>query len=328
MVAKNEEGFIEKSLESVKDIVDEIIVVDNESTDRTAEIAKSMGAQVFSKEWTDNFAELKNFCLKKATGDWILFLDADETISKKDLEKVRKLLESDADAISFLIRTYTNNEFLHKFVHLVNDKYEESKGFKGYEAVYNVRLFRNNKKIMYRRRVHEILDYALEELGANVKHVDIPIHHFKELKGEEVEKKKKELYEKLNLKVAKEDPNDPKSWFDKGFFHFKKGEFEESIENYKKALELNSNYIEPYFGLAEAYVAAKDYQKAIDVMIRLSELDPILPSVFYNLGELFMGTRQYENALKAYERALELGSSKKQRIEEILPQLRKIISKG
>lgn len=89
IITFNEEGNLPRTLESVK-WADEIIVVDSGSTDRTVEIARSFGAKVFIEPWK-GFAAQKNSALEKATGDWILSLDADEEVStelKTDVEQV------------------------------------------------------------------------------------------------------------------------------------------------------------------------------------------------------------------------------------------------
>jgi len=85
IITHNEEANIGRTLESVKALVadgkGEIIVVDSGSTDRTVEIAKPYGAKVFVEEWK-GFAAQKNSAIDKATGDWILSLDADEEVSQ------------------------------------------------------------------------------------------------------------------------------------------------------------------------------------------------------------------------------------------------------
>ena len=85
MIVKDEEENIERSLMSVKPVVDEMIVVDTGSTDRTKDIARSLGAKVYDFQWTDSFSDARNFSLSKATGKWILVLDADEVISSVGL---------------------------------------------------------------------------------------------------------------------------------------------------------------------------------------------------------------------------------------------------
>ena len=74
MIVKNEERFLGQCLASVKDIADEVIVIDTGSTDRTIEIAREHGAQVGHFEWCNDFAAARNASIAPATGDWILFL--------------------------------------------------------------------------------------------------------------------------------------------------------------------------------------------------------------------------------------------------------------
>ena len=78
MIVKNEEEYLPRCLENIKDIVDEIIIVDTGSTDKTVEIAKSYGAKVYYFKWNNNFSEARNVSLKYATKDWILILNVDD----------------------------------------------------------------------------------------------------------------------------------------------------------------------------------------------------------------------------------------------------------
>ncbi len=80
LITHNEEANIVRTLESVRAIADEIIVVDSHSTDSTVTLAKSCGAIVFDEDWK-GFAAQKNSCIAKSSGDWILSLDADEEVS-------------------------------------------------------------------------------------------------------------------------------------------------------------------------------------------------------------------------------------------------------
>ena len=75
MIVKNEENYLGGCLESVKDIVDDIVIVDTGSTDKTIEIAEKYGAKIFHFEWVNDFSAARNFALAKSTGDWILYLD-------------------------------------------------------------------------------------------------------------------------------------------------------------------------------------------------------------------------------------------------------------
>ena len=78
VIVKNEEKNLPRWLHCMQELADEIIIVDTGSTDRTVEIAQQAGAQVYTFVWRDDFAAAKNYAIEQATGDWILFLDADD----------------------------------------------------------------------------------------------------------------------------------------------------------------------------------------------------------------------------------------------------------
>ncbi len=91
----NEEKNLPNCLKSVKNLADEIVVVDMESDDNTVKIAKKFGAKVYSHKRTGGYVEpARNFALSKATGDWILLLDADEEISKTLENKLKNIIEN------------------------------------------------------------------------------------------------------------------------------------------------------------------------------------------------------------------------------------------
>ena len=92
-MVRNEENTLLRSLQSVSKAADEIIVVDTGSTDRTKEVAMSFSARVYDFPWQDDFSAPRNFALSKATGDWIVFLDADEYFSEATAHRLRFVLQ-------------------------------------------------------------------------------------------------------------------------------------------------------------------------------------------------------------------------------------------
>ncbi|MFM7477225.1 MAG: glycosyltransferase family 2 protein, partial [Microcystis aeruginosa] len=90
MIVKNEAENLRRCLDSVKGVVDEMIVMDTGSTDDTIAIAKSYGAIVPSYDWRGNFSDARNEALKYVTGDWILVLDADEELNPAIVPKMRR----------------------------------------------------------------------------------------------------------------------------------------------------------------------------------------------------------------------------------------------
>lgn len=92
-ISKNEEEIIAKSLNSIADIANQIVVVDDFSTDKTVEIAKSIGAEVFSEEWK-GFVDQKNSAIQKCKEPWILILDCDEIVSNELKKEIINVINS------------------------------------------------------------------------------------------------------------------------------------------------------------------------------------------------------------------------------------------
>jgi glycosyltransferase involved in cell wall biosynthesis len=87
VITKNEEKNIEKCLKSLS-FCDEIVVVDDYSSDKTKYLAQKLGAHVFSRRLNGDFATQRNFGLSKAKGDWVLFVDADEVVTNKLAQEI------------------------------------------------------------------------------------------------------------------------------------------------------------------------------------------------------------------------------------------------
>ena len=105
MIVKNEEGNLPACLASAADLVDEVVVVDTGSADRTKEVAARFGARVFDFPWIDDFAAARNEALRHATGDWILWLDADDRIDEPNRQKLRQLFAALPDQnVAFALR--------------------------------------------------------------------------------------------------------------------------------------------------------------------------------------------------------------------------------
>ena len=144
MIVKDEENNIKKALSWGKGIVCEQIVVDTGSRDRTVQIAESMGARVYHYTWTDDFAAAKNYAISKAKGEWIAFLDADETWAPGDEKKLLKILEQ---------LEPTRAEGITTGLMLLDDD------GKAAAAGTQIRVFRNRANLGYRRRIHEQLGW-------------------------------------------------------------------------------------------------------------------------------------------------------------------------
>lgn len=142
-IAKNEEKNIAASIASLGNQVAEIIVVDTGSTDNTVSVAERLGARVYHYEWQDNFAAARNFALSKATGDWVILLDADESFTQATAGNISGAIAgaADADADGLLVQ----------LVNYDKDKQEIMDYF------YQLRLVKNQPGIHYEGAIHEEL---------------------------------------------------------------------------------------------------------------------------------------------------------------------------
>src|SRR6201992_401844 len=110
MIVRDEEQMLPRCLEAVASAVDEIVIVDTGSTDATVEIAKSFGARVIEFPWTGSFSEARNVSFEAATGDWVMYLDADEVLVSEDVEQLRALTGRTWREAFYLVETSYTGE--------------------------------------------------------------------------------------------------------------------------------------------------------------------------------------------------------------------------
>lgn len=138
----NEEGHLRECLESVKDLAWEIVVVDGGSKDKTLDIARQFKAKIIQTDNPINFHINKNIAIDAASGDWVLQLDADETVSRELAGEIKKVVASKSEICGYWIPR--KNFFLGKFL---------SKG--GQYPDYTLRLYKKGKGRLPGKDVHE-----------------------------------------------------------------------------------------------------------------------------------------------------------------------------
>lgn len=154
-IAKNEAKNLAKSIKSLKNQVNEIVVVDTGSTDNTITVARKLGARVYSFPWQDDFGKARNFALSKAKGDWLILLDTDEYFTAKTAGNIRQVIRQAKQADGLLIQ----------MVNYDVDKAEIQDYF------YQLRIVRNQQGLHYEGKIHEEL--KLSE-GKSMKFFRIP----------------------------------------------------------------------------------------------------------------------------------------------------------
>ncbi|MCL6456587.1 MAG: glycosyltransferase family 2 protein [Gorillibacterium sp.] len=190
MIVRDEEEHLGECLRAASPFVDEIIIVDTGSQDQTISIAKQYGAHIFRFKWNDHFADARNFALKRASGDWILVLDADERIEPADLSSYRSLLE--------------DNEVSGYWITI---RHQRSEHPADYETDSICRLFRRLPKANYRGRVHEDISISLltRYPHLTIKRTELVIAHYGYDRQVAETKKKAERNRKLLEQAIREE---------------------------------------------------------------------------------------------------------------------------
>lgn len=185
MIVRNEEATLGHCLESVRELVDEIVVIDTGSRDRTSEIAESFGATLSHFPWSDDFAEARNHSLRLCTGDWVLVLDADEAVDSLDHACIREAIRQErAPAYRMTLRNYLPSGNLSTVgVPATQNRssYQEGKDFGYYADSQGLRLCQRLPGLGFRGRIHELLDPYFEAKGLPIDALPVVIHHFGKL---------------------------------------------------------------------------------------------------------------------------------------------------
>ncbi len=181
MIVKNEAPSLGQALASVRDLCDELVVVDTGSTDGTPELAARLGATVSTFPWTGSFAEARHASLARCTGDWILLLDADEAVEGSDHGLIRAALEGPEAAHRLVHRHYFRSGTflgLEGPAQRNDTPYTLGREFPHYSDARSLRLFRRLPGLTFEGRMHALPDPWLERHGHAIGDLGAVVHHF------------------------------------------------------------------------------------------------------------------------------------------------------
>ena len=252
MIVKNEEAVLSRCLESVKDIVDEIIIVDTGSTDKTKEIAYHYTEKVYDFKWADDFSLARNYSFSKATKDYQMWLDADDIITEENKEKILKLkedLDPNVDIVTFKYNTH--------FDKYNNPILTSTRG----------RLFKREKNYLWNDPIHEYIVLKGNIYYAN----DIFVSH-----------KKEATYTDRNLKIYQKQIQNGKKLSPRSLYYFARElkdhqRYEEAIYYFEQFLDGKLGWMEDNiaacYNLALCYKALGNHEKAFQSLIRSFDYD-------------------------------------------------------
>jgi glycosyltransferase involved in cell wall biosynthesis len=201
MIVKNEEAILARCLDSVADLVEEIIIVDTGSTDATKEIAAKYTDKIYDFEWIDDFSAARNFAFSKATQEYIYTADADEVINEENREKFRILKENLLPEIEIVQMKYGNQL---SFGTVYN-----------FDEEYRPKLFKRLREFVWEEAIHETIRTFPVVYDSNIVITHLPTspHGGRDLKnfrrqileGKRLSKRLSNMYARELLLVGQEE---------------------------------------------------------------------------------------------------------------------------
>lgn len=313
LIVKNEEENIEHCLGHLKSVVDEQIVVDTGSTDKTVELAEKMGAKVFHFEWINDFSAARNFSIDKAKGDWIIFLDCDEYFSEDsvpNLKRQMKIFDKDKN-IDGIMCKMINIDKSNNLIAVVNN--------------ISPRIFKNKKKLRYKNKIHEGLYNSCIRRGT-VTVGDagnaLVIYHTGYDKGIVNEKNKIERNISMLEASILESPEDAKLHYYLSNEYFRVGKHQEAVKSAQESLVYkNEDVREFYYPLIY-----RNILRSMDAMSSaLSEMKQVFneaireyleyPDYYYIMGLAALRENNHTDASIYLEKCIKLCDNYKMNVE-------------
>lgn len=278
LIVKNEAKYIRQCLRNLSNIVDEIIILDTGSTDNTIKIAKQFNVKIFFHKWNNNFADARNYCLKYATSDWILIIDADETIDLTNL-KLNELNEK-IGGIKVNIKNY------------IDDKFEK------FSSHQYTRIFRNKPEFRFEGVIHEQISESILKCGYEIIESSVEITHYGYINTSNEKKlRNKNLLENVDL-------NEDFNKLNYADTLFSLNEIEKAINLYIELIdsEFLSEYQNDHVKIRIGQVYLKqnrfsDVKKILDFESIDLNLDGLRK---YVLSASLLSNKEYKDALKLY----------------------------
>ncbi|BAT54026.1 hypothetical protein NOS3756_29910 [Nostoc sp. NIES-3756] len=302
MIVKNEATTLPKCLSSVVKVVDEMVVLDTGSSDRTPNIAKEFGAKVYDFVWCNDFSKARNSALKYVTGDWVLVLDADETLTPTIVPYLKKALTIEEYLLVNLVRQEVGAE----------------------QSPYSLvsRLFRNHPEIRFERPYHALVDDSVaailqKEPQWQIGYLEgVAILHAGYQKSAIAENNKYAKAQATMEGFLATHPHDPYVCSKLGALYVEVGKIDQGMELLKRGIaacaEEYEILYELHYHLGIAYSRLKNPQQAIthyQTAIKLPIYPMLKLGAYNNLGSLLKAAGDLTGAKKIYETALKIDSN-------------------
>jgi glycosyltransferase involved in cell wall biosynthesis len=300
MIVRDNERTIRSCLESVRPWVDEMIVVDTGSTDQTPTIARELGATVYAFPWCDDFAAARNESLNRAAGEWLFWMDSDDTIDATNGARLRELVRDEVDPNTL------------GFVMQVQCPGPGPDGNLDVTVVDHVKLFRNRPDIRFEGRIHEQVLPAIRRVGGRLAWTDVFVVHSGYDHTAEGQKRKIDRDLRLLHLELKERPHHPFTLFNLGMTYSNIGQHDEAIGYLQQSIDRSqsaeSHLAKTYALLAFSLKESGRLDQAQEVIERGLTLFPTDIELRFRRGVLLHATGKPQEAVAVYEEVLQAKS--------------------
>ena len=295
IITKNEEKYIETCLKNLRRYDWEIIVTDTGSTDKTIEICQKYAHQVHHFDWINDFAAARNYCVSKASNDWILSVDSDEYLTNQQTsEELMKLLTP-----------CLNHPESAGMVDILNPQAGSGKLTTSLEPV--ARFF-HKKYYTYEGKVHE---QPVRTDGSKPSYFESPFSLYHEGYADSaILQKKASRNIELLKKDLEETPNDPYIYFQLGQSYFVMGNMENAYHIFQKGLELdvdpNLQYVKTMVtSYGHTMLNLKKYQEALSFEGIYDAFSSYADFVFL-MGLIYMNNALFDEAIAQFLQATKI----------------------
>ena len=284
MIVRDEEAVLARCLDSVREAVDEMVIVDTGSLDRTKEIASLYTEKVYDFPWIDDFAAARNASFSRAGMDYCMWLDADDVMTKGERDRLiawKEQADGSADAVMMKYAAGMDEEGRETFCY------------------YRERLVRRDRGFRWKGRVHEAM-----EVHGNVEYLDIRVEH----------RSRKKIYGDRNLKIYERMRTEGEVLSARDLFYYGRelyyhGRYEEAVGCFLFFLDRKDGFLENQveacrFASYCLYALGKE-EKALQYLYRGLTYRAPGGELCCDLGEHFFNRRRWKEAAFWYGRALE-----------------------
>lgn len=303
MIVRDNETTIRDCLSGIRKWVDEMIVVDTGSVDNTPSICDELGAKVSTFPWRDDFAAARNESIRRATGEWIFWMDSDDTITEENGRKLRETVYRDhpETVLGYVMQVHCpgrNRE----------DLYDTT-------IVDHVKLFRNHPLIQFEGRIHEQVLMPIRRLGGEIGWTDIFVSHSGADQSSSGLQRKYERDLRILMLDHKDRPQHPFVLFNLGMTYNDMQKHERAVHWLERCVVVSqpgeSHLAKAYAILVHSLCELRNYRKSLAACEQAKQLFPDDPELLFREAIVLSQMGRFEDAIETYNLLLQQNGTEK-----------------